>query len=805
MKKILRYSVIATVINWILITSLYPSDTIILSQETTKEEIERDKKIYEEFITLNSYLKKLRSDEMFRVSTDKIYSHFLLKVDSISNQDIVAGIYLELKEIFPDAFILQENKSLESVTPKREGRIVKEEELLWFAIFGLALVGILALFSSSFQIKKILIRHKEMQSKQKKIESFLTNIGENIYSLSKKNIGYKQTPEEIKIERSSAKKQIEKKLFDTTRVMIHFLRIKSKRIKIIEEKFNLNNVLNGVLGLLSHRFEGSEIELIFDVDNDVPNTIEGDPLHLSEVLTELLQNAIYYTEVGEVKLHISLGSKNNLEFKVSDTGKGINNKDLEMLFIPTYTADGEYKGLGLFVAKELTNLMGGELNIIKSDNNGTVFVCQIPLLNSLKEQKPYKLPDGLSTKKRVLIYDYNETSGKTIKKMFNYFKIEADVISPQKFNSDTLDLTIYNIILLDIARLDKAQIYKIREIRKRKTLKIVHLSSVFSTKRVISHDYVDDWLEKPINQERIYELILTLFDKKTQEEAKKHLSKKLKVVNPENLVEINNISTNNFMSFKGRNLLIVEDNVIDQKVMYSILSKAGVNITIANHGEEALEYLADEKNIYDLILMDISMPIMDGYEAITKIRNQTKFDTVPIIALTSLALDNDINKIFRVGSNGYLRKPLKIGYLYAILKEFLIEESHSVAKKSVPKKDKYVGEDGLDVKKGISHSNGSQELYIEVLDEFLSAYGDSAESLKEWIREKRYEHIKRLCLDMKGLTGTIGAYKMFELVDTMHKQFLYNNIHLIPKFVESYELELEKLILTINKYMDEVR
>jgi len=809
MKQILKYSIIATILNLILITNLYSSSTIVLSQQQTKDKIEIDRKLYKDFIKSNKYLKEIKDNEMFRVSVEPIYSSFLLKVDSISNPKVLAGIFLELKTIFPNAFIIQ-NSNSQNIKPQKIEYIKKNnEQLLWFAIFGLALVGIFALYSSSIQIRNILIRHKLMQDKQNKIEGFLTNIGENIYSLSKKNIGYKSENEDGIIDKSPTKVMIEKKLFDTTRVMIHFLRIKSKRIKIIEEQFNLSNVLNGVLGLLSHRFEGSNIELIFDVDNNVPKSINGDPLHLSEVLTELLQNAITYTTQGEVKLVVSIetsfGNQDRLKFEIIDTGGGISNSELEMLFIPSYTGDGEYKGLGLFVAKELTHLMGGELNILKSNETGTTFVCTIPFIrSSTKEDKlTYILPKDLSIQKKVLIYDHNENSAEAIKKMFLYFKIEAEIISPQKFNSDNIDLSIYDIILLDIHRLEKNQIANIRDIRKGKSLKIVHLTSVFSTKRVISHDYVDDWLEKPINQERIYELILTLFDKKTQEEAKKHLSKKLKIVKPDNLVEINDISTNNFINFKGRNLLIVEDNVIDQKVMYSILSKAGINITIANHGEEALEYLDDDSNQYDLILMDISMPIMDGYEAITKIRNQTKFDNIPIIALTSLALDNDINKIFRVGSNGYLRKPLKIGYLYAIIKEFLLEENRNIAKKIIPKQKVYNGIDGLDTQKGISHSNGSEELYREVLDEFLSAYGDSANSLKVWVQENRYEHIKRLCLDMKGLTGTIGAYKMFELVDTMHKQFLYNNVHLIPKFVESYEEELKKLIITINEYMDD--
>ena len=803
MKKILWYLSITLILNWLLINNLLASDSIILSQKSTKQKITQDLKLYEKFIKSNPHLQELRDTEMFYISTEKVYSHFIIKVDNILNPRVVVDLYLELKDIFPNAFILQ-NNSEDSTNMKYEtisSGVRSDERLLWFAIFALAIVGILALFSSSAQIRKILSRHKLMQDKQKKIEGFLANIGENIYTLSKKNIGYKGDSSK-EIEKSPAKVIIEKKLFSTTRVMIHFLRIKAKRIKIIQEEYNLNNVLNGVLGLLSHRFEGSNIELIFDIDNDVPKKIIGDPLHLSEVLTEVLQNALEYTDNGEVKLQIFLNSKSSLKFQISDTGLGITDTQLEKLFIPTYTSNDEYKGLGLFVAKELSILMGGELKIIKSDGNGTIFDCNIPFTPLTKLLEDYKLPTNISKNKKILIYEHNESSAIAIEKMFQYFDFRVDIVSPQKFNSDSINLASYDIILLDINKLDKTHITNIRNIRKKNDLKVVHLSNVFSTKRFIAHDYIDDWIEKPINQERVYELIISLFNS-NQTETDKLLPKKLKVITPDNLVEMDNISTNNFINFKGRNILIVEDNIIDQKVMYSILTKVGINITIANHGEEALEYL-DANNKYDLILMDISMPIMDGYETITKIRNQTKFDDVPIIALTSLALDNDINKIFRVGSNGYLRKPLKIGYLYSTLQEFLNEQDGVDSIKKVKSKvKKYSGRDGLDVEKGIRHSNGSEELYKEVLDEFLSAYKGSGESLALWVNESRYEHVKRLCLDMKGLTSTIGAYKMFELVDTMHKQFLYNNVHLIPKFVESYDKELQSLVETIKEYMSE--
>ncbi len=788
----------------ILVTMEASDSIIVLSQQDNKESIDRDLAEYRGIIESNIEFKSLKERYHLQATIKKQSNYFILEVEPFRDTNSIVSAYLILKESFPNAFILDQNsqQSINNIS-----KVEKDDQLLWIAIFSLALIGILGLFFSSIQIKNIMLRHNQMREKQKKIEAFLTNIGENIYELTKKNIRYKSdttqnTPDEKIVKKRAI---IDKKLFDTTRVMIHFLRLKSKQVSIIEEEFNINNLLNGVLGTISSNFEGSSVELIFEVENSVPQNIIGDPLHLSEILTELLQNAMNHTN-GEVKLHVSIhsifSSETKLHFEISDTGNGISDRELEMLFIPRYTDEEEYKGLGLYVANELTDMMGGELTIKSSTSKGTTFLCSLPLVyDKAEEKRIYKLPDDSYSKKRVLIYDNNENSSLAIKKMFNYFKIEADIVSPQKFTPKILDK--YDIVLLDVNSIDKSTVTKIRDIKKKQSIKVVHLSSCFSTKRYISHDYTDDWLEKPISQERIYELLLDLFDPSTQEEKRKNSATKLKIVKPDELVETRDITTNNFIDFKKHHLLIVEDNIIDQKVMMAILGKGGMEITVANNGKEALDKLRDENNSYDLIFMDISMPIMDGYEAIKEIRGSKEFDNIPIISLTSLALDNDVSKMFRVGSNAYLRKPLKIGYLYTVLNHFLGDESIDMV--SINEEESRLNLDGLDIEKGIQHANGSQELYKEVLEEFLTAYGNSAESLKLWIEENRYEQIKRLCLDMKGLTGAIGAYSMFELVNTMHKQFLYNNVHLIPKFIESYEIELKKLVNTIYVYMESIR
>ncbi|RLA71870.1 MAG: hypothetical protein DRG30_07995 [Epsilonproteobacteria bacterium] len=265
------------------------------------------------------------------------------------------------------------------------------------------------------------------------------------------------------------------------------------------------------------------------------------------------------------------------------------------------------------------------------------------------------------------------------------------------------------------------------------------------------------------------------------------------------------MTADSFNDFKGSRILVVEDSFIDQKLFQNILEKSGIKVTLANNGQEALKLLEKKDNKFDLILMDISMPIMDGYDAIAQIRHNSRYNHIPIVASTSMTLESEINKMFRSGANAYLGKPLNTGYLYTILQNFISKENINEKPEQFKKLKKLKNKrpqsiEGLDFRKGIKLANDSVELYREVLNEFVTAYGNSDESIKRMVDEDRYQQAKRLCLDMKGLTAAIGAYEMFDIVDSMHKQYIYNNLHLIPKFVETYKDGLVKLLAAIEQY-----
>ncbi len=188
---------------------------------------------------------------------------------------------------------------------------------------------------------------------------------------------------------------------------------------------------------------------------------------------------------------------------------------------------------------------------------------------------------------------------------------------------------------------------------------------------------------------------------------------------------------------------------------------------------------------------------MDGYTATQMIRLDSKFDALPVVAFTALVLESEIRKMFNSGINAFLAKPLNIGKLYTAFAMYLSDNLNTAIMQI--EDTVYPQYTGLDMKKGIAHANASEALYMEVIHEFDAAYGKSAEIFSKLILEHRYEQIRMLCVDLRGLTGTIGAYDMHALIKEIHQCLLYNKRELLPNYIEKYTFEMKVLSQSIQE------
>jgi len=261
-----------------------------------------------------------------------------------------------------------------------------------------------------------------------------------------------------------------------------------------------------------------------------------------------------------------------------------------------------------------------------------------------------------------------------------------------------------------------------------------------------------------------------------------------------------NVNLNKFAEFRGTNVLLVEDNLINQKVLIGVLSKSGMNITTADNGKEALSILNSDKK-FDIVFMDINMPIMDGYTTAKKMRSDNRFNQLPIIALSALTSPSEVNKMFSCHMNGYLAKPLKKEKLFTAFTLFIAKKLED-RRVNIREEKNIPSLDGLNIKLGISQSSSNEIFYKEILSEFKDAYSDSSKVFEKLVNDSRYEQLRMLCIDVKGLTGSIGAEDMHQLTMEILQKLLFKKYELIPTFIQRYSEELNRINKSIDEYIN---
>jgi len=256
------------------------------------------------------------------------------------------------------------------------------------------------------------------------------------------------------------------------------------------------------------------------------------------------------------------------------------------------------------------------------------------------------------------------------------------------------------------------------------------------------------------------------------------------------------IKKEDFSKFKGKRILLAEDNIINQKVILGLLGGSGIDVVVANDGQEALNILENDVN-FMLILMDAHMPNIDGFEATRIIRKNPKYDHIVVVALSGDTASDDIKKMKDAGMSETLEKPLKMDALYDILYAYNIDSNtpnqETVQVTSLPI---------LDTQKGLEICGNDKEFYKDILKEFTQDYGTSDESLHILIKEEKFDEADRLLLDMTGVCANLGAQKMHNIAITV-KEMLKTKNKDLQALLHSYKNGLEETLQTINNYIKE--
>lgn len=497
----------------------------------------------------------------------------------------------------------------------------------------------------------------------KEKDLFLANISHEIRTpmngilglgelLSKTDLDEKQTSYLSKIQHSS------KVLLGIVNDILDFSKIEAGKMSIESIPFNLNEILEHLADMISPKAHEKNLDLAFDIDQNVPPHLIGDPLRIGQILLNLLNNAVKFTEKGAVLLKISMpkgeGITRIIRFDVIDSGVGLSDEQSSRLFSAFSQAQTSTTrlyggtGLGLSISRQLSSLLGGDIALQSRLGEGSTFSLSIPLeLAYPQERRLYRLPSPAMLGKNILILDNHTEFAHSLAKKLHYFRCDVDiypVCTPDMFFEH------YDVIMVDIDNLSQLNALSASL---RPEIHYILLGNHFQllgelpahTLTIAAH------LTKPCTQQMLFELLVKLSN------------------HSPSILSNRSGFRQDISNLKGSKILLAEDNAINQQIISELLENTGIEVTIAENGFEALKLL--ENHPFDLVLMDLQMPIMGGYQAVQIIRSQQRYDNVPVIALSANVSEHDREAIMISGMQGQLGKPFQIDAFYDILLRFL--------------------------------------------------------------------------------------------------------------------------------------
>lgn len=448
--------------------------------------------------------------------------------------------------------------------------------------------------------------------------------------------------------------------------ILDFSKIESGKMELDAHDFDLRVCVEEVMDLFSGKAAESGIDLIYYMEPDLPLQLHGDSMRLRQVLINLLGNAMKFTHRGEIYLRVYISktfNKNSFEigFDVKDTGIGIPDEKLPQLFGAFSQVDSSTtrkyggSGLGLAICKRLVTLMGGRISVKSSQGKGTTFSFSINCRVS-DSQKPGLVTVGpeLLKGKKVLIVDDNLTNLRILQLQLKHRQMAiisatdgAEALYLLQINED-IELVITDMQMPGMDGIEFGTLVKQRKPK----VPVILLSSIGNESMKKHPGLFAAVLTKPVKPLFLEKVILNQFQqestrKQEQPESHQKLSRE-------------------FALSKPLNILVAEDNLINQKMILKVLEKLGYNAALATTGREVVHML--DKQFYDLILMDVQMPEMDGLECTRYIRDNYNKQPV-IIAMTANAMVEDREECIKAGMNNYIPKPVKIEILVNMLQE----------------------------------------------------------------------------------------------------------------------------------------
>ncbi|WP_192022097.1 PAS domain S-box protein [Shewanella sp. WPAGA9] len=603
------------------------------------------------------------------------------------------------------------------------------------------------------------------------------------------NLDKKQHNFVEKIERAS------KSLLGIINDILDFSKIEAGKMEIEIVPFQLDTLLEDLSDMFAVKAADKQLELLFSVAPNIPSHLMGDPLRLSQVLINLMNNAIKFTERGEVILTIETlvqqGDEIELKFSVRDSGIGLTPEQCNKLFQSFSQADSSTTrkyggtGLGLAICKQLVELMDGQIGVESKRGVGSTFyfTAQLSQADDLQLKATQEL-EGME----LLVVDDNQTARDILQTMLKGMGFSVSLAKDGTEAISMCHANNYKLALIDwkmpgMDGLETAETIMKESANPPLTIMVsAHATPEFT--QSVNELGINGYITKPISASRLLDAIMSAFGKQG------HMPVRAKAtsLNAELLEQLN-----------GKKVLLVEDNDMNQEVAAEFLQQVGIELTIADNGQIALDMVA--KQDFDLVLMDCQMPVMDGYTATEQIRLQPEFENLPIIAMTANAMAGDKEKCINAGMNDHVAKPIEVSLLYQTLLKYLgsniaTENLTFTAKGSTKTDETWPQHPDVDVDRGLQLVQNSARLYRKILTRFVEGKRHIVKEITNAIDSNEREDAIRYAHTLKGLSGNLACDKLTAQAKELEK-------NLIDETELSDELsQLDSLVSSICEAID---
>ena len=567
--------------------------------------------------------------------------------------------------------------------------------------------------------------------------------------------------------------------------ILDFSRIEAGKMHLEQIPFHLEDVLDGFANMIGLKAEDKGLELLFSIAAELPTALIGDPLRLGQVLVNLGNNATKFTEQGEIVLGVEQRGggegQAQLHFWVRDSGIGMSAEQCSRLFQPFSQADSSTTrkyggtGLGLAISRHLVELMGGEIWVESEPGQGSTFHFEVSLGLQRESHVRRMLTAEELLGSRVLVVDDNASAREILSTMARSFGVEVDVAQSgrtalAKLVDAEARMLPYDLVLMDWRMPGMDGVETVLQMHAAQLAQTPSVIMVTAFGREEAREEASRHgiqlpvvLTKPVTPSTLLEALGTVLGKAPQVDTRAN--------------ERSGQSASAIASLRGARVLLVEDNELNRELACELLESAGIELCLAVHGAEALEQLQRDSD-FDGVLMDCQMPVMDGYTATGKIREQPRWADLPVIAMTADAMAGDRERALACGMNDHISKPLNIDDMFATLAKWIHPRpgrgapAAEMAAANATTSSLPASLPGIDLHAGLATCMGKTDLYLRLLGKFNASQQGFDGQFRSARTQADPAAPARLAHTLRGTAGNIGATALAQAAGALEQACL---------------------------------